>query len=154
MADCWWWKMQINWGSIGRVKIIAVQKEWLENILHPPHPGMFVAVPGANAVGEEEKERGSSNCGCFATSAENTDEKRQTRSWCWCSSWWTCQHCCITPFAPWRCETSAVSFPQPKNAHKGNKPGWNLIWEIQLIHMNIDDVYTPNDSIIWKAITW
>lgn len=85
MTDCWWWKMQISWGSGGRVKIIAGQKEWLENILHPPHPGRFLAVLGTNAVGEEERERGSSNRRRFATSAENTDEKRRTRSWGWCS---------------------------------------------------------------------
>lgn len=40
----------------------------------------FVAGPGTNDVGEEERERGSRNCECFATSAENTDEKWQTCS--------------------------------------------------------------------------
>lgn len=38
-------------------------------------PAKFVAGSGSNAVGEEERGRGSSNCECFATSAANTDKK-------------------------------------------------------------------------------
>lgn len=101
--------------------------------------------------GEEQGERGSSNRRHFATSAENTDEK-QACSWDQCFSWWMCQRCCMTPFAPWRCENSAVRFPQPKNVRK--EISWEGIWfgEIQLIQMNTDDVHIPDDSTIWKAI--
>lgn len=65
--------MLITWGSGVRAKMIAGQKGQLSL----SSSARFVAGPGMNAVGEEDSERGSSNCECFATSAENTDEKWQ-----------------------------------------------------------------------------
>lgn len=120
----------------------------------PSSPDKFVAGLGTNAVGEEGRERGSSNCECFASSAENTDEKWQTCSWGCCSSWRMCWRCCATSSVPQRCESSAVSFPQPRgNACRGNE-GENLFGQIQLAQMNLDDAHIPNGSIIWKAIIW
>lgn len=155
LTFCYDWLLMMknanNLGEWRKGKNHSWAEEWPESILHPPHPGRFIAVLGTNAVGEEQGERGSSNRRHFATLAENTDEK-QACSWDQCFSWWMCQHCCMTPFAPWRCENSAVRFPQPKDEWK--EISWEGIWfgEIQLIQMNTDDVHIPNDGTIWKAI--
>lgn len=138
--------MQITWGSGVRAKMTAGQKGWLESRLQCPHLLNLLLGLGQMLWGRK-RERGSSNCECFATSAKNTDEKWQTCIWGCCFSWRICWRCCVSSFVPQRCETSVASSAQREcpQGKWGRELGQN-----QLIQMNLDDVHIPNGNINLK----